>query len=560
MGRGHYVRGWWLFWYYPLTRYHLTLEKFRRIFNKVRWLTMFIIGLNFFIWAGFIFYKQGFVVAFLKDPLFFVSSSASLPRESLVLFWFGVISFSYVYYRSIREKEFKGMVERYQYEGSKKETEISGVAPTTFQEVKKISIKKRHNIADTFTDEALQVLGAAYHYADQKGCTEVTAVELCYALLSLNRIGNIFIRLGILAKDIQALLGKMSIPASSTGTKGNEPSISEEVWQVLFSAYEKAYQAHQDYVSVTEVMLATIEHSESLQDLLYDSAVDKQKLINVAEWARIRERLFRAYKKLRKAAGHRGTTGIDKAMTAVATPYLNQFSDDVTMLAQFGHTEACVAREKELEEIFRVVEGGEHNVLLVGDYGVGKKSIVDGIAERMVEDDVPERLRDKRLVRLNISALLAGTTPAGAVERLIRIMNEVGRAGNIILFINNIHEMMGVSAGEGGQSLDVADTLTEFLGKKNFLTIAITTTEAYQQAIANSSMGNVFTQVEIKEMDENQAIQAVESKIGFLEYKQQVFFSYDAIARAVQLAKRFLHESYLPGNALEVVSEAASLA
>jgi ATP-dependent Clp protease ATP-binding subunit ClpA/peptidoglycan/xylan/chitin deacetylase (PgdA/CDA1 family) len=211
------------------------------------------------------------------------------------------------------------------------------------------------------------------------------------------------------------------------------------------------------------------------------------------------------------------------------------------------------------EEAFRVVEAGEQSVLLVGDYGVGKKSIVNGIAQKMVEEDVPDRLKDKRLVRLNTSSLLAGTTPAGAVERLITMMNEIARAGNIILYINNIQELMGVSAGGEGQSLDVADTLAEYLSKKAFLTIAITTTEAYAQSITNSNFSNIFTSVEIKEMDENQAIQVLESKVGYLEYKQQVFFSYAAIAQAVKLAKRFLHDTYLPGNALEVISEAASL-
>jgi ATP-dependent Clp protease ATP-binding subunit ClpA len=117
------------------------------------------------------------------------------------------------------------------------------------------------------------------------------------------------------------------------------------------------------------------------------------------------------------------------------------------MLAQFGHTNACIARDVEIQNIFQVVEGGQNSVLLVGDYGVGKKSIVEGIAELMVEDKVPARLADKRMVRLNSSSLLAGTTPAGALERLENIMYEIARAGNVILTIENIQELMGVSAG-----------------------------------------------------------------------------------------------------------------
>jgi ATP-dependent Clp protease ATP-binding subunit ClpC len=180
-----------------------------------------------------------------------------------------------------------------------------------------------------------------------------------------------------------------------------------------------------------------------------------------------------------------------------------------------------------------------------------------GIAERMVEEDVPIKLRDKRMVRLSTSTLLAGTTPSGAVERLITLMNEIARAGNIVLVINNMHELIGVSAG-GEQSLDVSDTLSEYLGKHAFLTIATTTPDAYAQVIAHSNLNNVLTSVNIKEADENQAIQVLESKAGVLEYKQQIFFSYSALAKAVELARRFLHDTPLPSSALEILTEAAT--
>ncbi|MBU1613129.1 ATP-dependent Clp protease ATP-binding subunit, partial [Patescibacteria group bacterium] len=251
-------------------------------------------------------------------------------------------------------------------------------------------------------------------------------------------------------------------------------------------------------------------------------------------------------------------TGMDKAMTALATPYLNQFSEDLTLMAQFNHFDPCVARETEQEEVFRIVEGGGQNVLLVGDHGTGKRSIIQGIAQKMVEEDVPARLQDKRFVQLSVSSLLAGTTPAGAMERLIHMMNEIARARNVILFINNLHELAGVAAGGEHSSLDVADTLADYLKGNRFLTFATTTDESYAQVVVNSPLGNVFSKVEVKEMNENQAIQVLESKAGMLEYKQNIFLSYDAVEKAVKLSKRFLHDIYLPGSALEVMSEAAA--
>jgi len=109
----------------------------------------------------------------------------------------------------------------------------------------------------------------------------------------------------------------------------------------------------------------------------------------------------------------------------VATPYLNSFSQDLTMSAKFGHLDACVARDKEIEEVFRIISGGRQNIVLVGESGVGKMSIIEGIAQKMVGEDVPERLSDKRLVQLSVSSLLAGVTVSGAQERLNNILQEV---------------------------------------------------------------------------------------------------------------------------------------
>jgi ATP-dependent Clp protease ATP-binding subunit ClpC len=304
--------------------------------------------------------------------------------------------------------------------------------------------------------------------------------------------------------------------------------------------------------------LATVRQSEPLQEILYDLNIDSRKLSNVVEWMRIRERMRSQYKKFKKAAARRSKHGIDRAMTAVATPYLNSFSTDITLSAKYGHLDPCVARDKEIEEIFRIVEGGGQSVLLVGDNGVGKKSIIEGIAQRMVEEDVPARLNDKRLVLLSTSALLAGTTVSGAQERLIHIMNEIGRAKNIILYINNIHDLVSTSGTDGGQGLDVSETLAEYIGGGRFLTFATTTTAGFNKHILNSTLGNSFTKVDINEMDENQAIQVIESKIGSVEYKNSVFFSYDSVAQSVKLASKFLHDQNLPTSAIALISETAS--
>lgn len=568
MAMGRTARGKWLFFDYPLTRYHLLLQRGRRILNKVRWISVLIIGLNFWLWCGLLIYRRGLYRNFSPNPRFWLASLSgrsgldfyfNLPPDVILLFWFGAVCLAYVYYRSVRERNVRGKVEHHTYRDNETAPEKN---VSVWGEVKKIPRRLRHNIADAMTFEALAALGEGYFLADKNNHAAYLPEHLFYTLLSNNRIGNIFIRLGILTKTVEERMSPVFDEKKTA--RAADPSVmplpSPDLLQVVFQAYEEAFNAHQDYVSVADLFLVAVKESPRLQEILYDLGVEKNKLVNVVEWARVRERLYRQYVEFRRAASRRPKSGMDRAMTALSTPNLNHFGEDMTLMSQMGALDVCVAREKEMDEIFRAISGGAANILLTGEPGVGKKSIIEGLSEKMVEDDVPARLRDKRLVRLSTSALLAGTTPSGALERLQIILNEVRRAGNVILFIHNIHELMGVSAGGGETSLDVAGTLAEHLGSSGWYLFATATAEAYTQQIANTSLGNVFTRVEVKEMNENQAIQVLESKVGRTEYKQNVFFSYGAIEKAVQLAGRFLHDEHLPGSALQVMAEAAVLA
>ncbi len=552
---GQKKRDKWQEWSFALTRYNLALLNGRRIWNKIRRITLVVLWLNAWIWSAFLIYRSGIfdnLPSGSLNPLVLMSSVDSAPK---FLFWLGAAFLIFLWYRLVVEKKTRGQVEKFDYD-RKSESDKEELMPD-WSQVKKIKSGLKIKIDKAFTEEAMAVLAESYKFADSRNYSAVEPSHLFYSLLSFNRISNIFIRLGIPAKGLQNNIAPLFGAPGQLQSQNSIPLISPDVWQIIFRAYEEAYEAHLDYVGVTELLIACIKQSEPLQELMFDLNIDKDKLVNVVEWARIRERLYRQYVKQARAAGHRSKYGMDKAMTALATPYLNNFSEDMTRLAQLGHYEFCVARDQEIEEIFRVIEGGSANVILTGSHGVGKRTIVEGLAERMISGDVPQRLQDKRLIRLNVASLLSGTSPAGAIERLIVIMNEIARARNVILFIHNIHELVGVSAGEGS-SLDVAGTLADFLKGGRFLTIATTTDDNFAKHITDSALGNVFAKVEVDEMDENQSIQVLESKVGFLEHKNNVFFSYDAVEKSVELASRFLHENYLPGSALEVASEAAA--
>lgn len=551
-----------LYWGYPLTVYNFVLEKARVISNRIRFFTAIIIGLNFWIWAGILMAKLKIWQLFLSGlsgPLLFVQA---INKQIAGLIWLGILFFIYAWYRSALERSVDAEVEHFDYNNvlGDFDASASNDSVSDWVEIVKLPHRKKLNIANTFTKEARLAIGQAYMLADRSDHKAVTLLHLFYSLISFSRVSNVFVRLGHSPASLKTSLESMFVKHAKQNA-ALSPTISEDVWQVLFSAYDRAYEGHERYVSIIELFEACVLASAPLQEFLDNINIDRQKLINVVAWARVRERLQREAEKLRAHGRLRSKHGMDRAMTAVATPYLDRFSEDLTRLAQLGYLETCVARDTEIEEIFRVVEGGVQSVLLVGENGVGKKSIIEGIARRMVAEDVPDRLADKRLVRLSTSALLSGVSPAQAIERLIMVMNEASRARNIILFIHNIHEIIGVAVGgEGGQTMDVASTLNEFISGGAFMTFATTTAENYAKVVRGSVLSNSFSKVDIKEMDENQTIQVLESKVGYLEYKQQVFFSYVAIEKAAQLAKRYLHDLTLPGAALEILTESASFA
>jgi ATP-dependent Clp protease ATP-binding subunit ClpC len=552
MSMGRRARGRLLYWGTSLLRSSIVfrhgrvwLERFEIIGG-----VLFAIGfLGLFVWQV--------VEKELGEKMLTLEFWWTSPHLLTLLVWCSCVSWCFAIYRSIARKREPVLVEAYlQAEADTQDAVMDGGGAWE-ETLRSTARSRRIDISQSYTLETLNIVEHAVTLGYKYGAEDVDVWHMFSALLATDKVLGVFVRLGISQKKIQAIVADKCGKKERTD-KGGDIVLSDDVQQIVFSAYEYAYTARQEYVHLTEVLLATVLQSEEIQELMYDLKVDANKLLNVIEWLRIRERLASQYQSFRKAASRRSKHGIDRAMTAVATPYLNSFSQDLTLAAKFGRLEPCVAREKEIDEIFRVIEGGRQSVVLVGERGVGKMSIVQGIAQRMVEEKVPERLRDKRLVQMSTSSLLAGTTISGAQERIINIMNEVARAKNIIFFIDGIDDLVG-SGGDGAvQGLDVSETLAEFLSSGSFLSLATTTQNGYNQHIVNSAVGQVLAKVDVAEMTDNQAIQVLESKVGGTEYKHNVFFTYDALEQSVKLSKKFLHDQNLPESALSIMTETAS--
>ncbi|PIY93381.1 MAG: hypothetical protein COY69_01990 [Candidatus Magasanikbacteria bacterium CG_4_10_14_0_8_um_filter_32_14] len=530
-----------------LTFYNIQLHQARKILNFVRILLALVFWLGF--WSLFV-YSVWHTDKNI-DKIFTASFWFDNKEKIHFLFWFGFVSLGYLFYRLTVQNIVK---EKIDYNFLKKNIIKDDISVTDWLNIKKISHKDKFDLNNFLTENTKEVLQKSFLLAKDNNNSEITSLHIFYTLLSSDEIIGIFVRLGISIKSLQARVGSLLKKTKNT-IDANNKYFGDDFWQIIFNTFDITANFKDSAIRTSELLLATVRQSESLQEILYDLEVENQKLNNVVEWVRMNEYLFDEYHKLRRAASSVNKYGMDKALTSVATPFMNNYSKDLTLYAKYGHLSQCVAREKEIEEIFNIIEAGSKNVILVGEHGVGKMAIIEGIVQKMISGEAPKKLLDKRFVQISTSTLLAGTTVSGAQQRLIKIMNEVSYAKNIILFINNIHDLMGMSLNQGEESLDVSETLAEYLSDGNFTMFATTLPEGYNRHIVNSEIGTVFTKVSISEMNENQAISVLESKAGEIEYKNKIFFSYDSLFKCVTLADKFFFDQNLPASAISLLSE-----
>ncbi|MFA5211520.1 MAG: ATP-dependent Clp protease ATP-binding subunit [Patescibacteria group bacterium] len=539
------------FYFFPVifSDFHVKLKKATRILNKFRFIFSFLFSILFFTLFFLEIYRNNLFLELFSAEFWF--------SEDYVFqgfFWLAIFFVMYFWYRLImREK--KTYFINYERGIEKKEGIYSKTLEKdlTWNDLPNYSKKNQINISKFLTPDAWNALQNAYELARKFNSREVNIDHLFISLLDFPAIQNIFIRLGIPAKILQARF----VQRLKKEKYKSQILFNEDLNQILFHGFFISKELKDNRYRLTAILLSTVQQSEFLQEVLYDLKIDSEKLKNVIEWVRINEKLWENYHEFRKAASGINKYGMDRAMTAVATPYLNNFSRDITIAAKYGNLDACVAREKEIEEVFRILEGGKNNVVLVGDRGVGKLALIQGIVQKMINGDAPKKLLDKRFVQISTSSLMAGTTIAGAQERMIRIMNEVARAGNIILFIKNLQDLLTVSEGQK-EGLDVSETLAEYLSSGRFIMFATTTKEAYNQFLTNTEIGSVFSKVDVEEMNINQAIQVLESRVSVVEYKNSVFFSYEAVESCVNFADKFFYDQNLPESAISLMMEVAS--
>ncbi|MDD5040628.1 MAG: ATP-dependent Clp protease ATP-binding subunit [Patescibacteria group bacterium] len=471
-------------------------------------------------------------------------------RSSLMgIFAITLLTDLYAYYRLQRESLMERNVKPRQFE-----TLLTVEDPSVlFEQIKTVDPKKIIDIAPAYTIDAHQAVVRAWQFARKLGHAEVTPLHLFGTVLSYPHVQVVLGRLGL---NGQALVQKISrsiqrIPQARTA----DVRFSADFRKTLLRAYIAAYDARQERVDVQHLLLAVATVDDMSRDILYDMEAELDDVINVVEWVNIQHRLSEQWHRRRIRAAYKSKGPMNRSMTSQATPLLDRFSNDMTSLARIGALEPCIGREREIEGTLRIMEGGK-NVLLVGNPGVGKKSIVQGIAELMAAEEVPEVLQDMRFVSVSVASLVGAAGRQGELEGvLLQLINEVVRSGNIVLFIDNIQNMIGVST-QGAENLDISDIFASALAKKLFYCIATTTPSDFRRYVEpSSSLTSVFQNVTVDELDRNGTVRVLEGKVGAVEAKNQVYFSYDALNRAVMFAERYIQDRNQPEKSIAIIDE-----
>jgi ATP-dependent Clp protease ATP-binding subunit ClpC len=420
---------------------------------------------------------------------------------------------------------------------------------------KKKSEGKRYNVAAACSESVLSLIEEAYFLAEKLGQKQATVIHLFRTLLRDKEIQNIFIRLNVDAKKLISLLDRNLLPEVETSAGPLSPQLHE----ILLLAFVDAYDQNQKSLDALNIISYCYERSQTLAEILDELEIDADKIKNVVAWFRISRQLAQRQKAFRSSAMLKPGSNMNRSYTAIATPTLDKFSHDLTIEAKYGSSDLCVSREKEIEEIFQSLASGHNGLLLVGSTGVGKSAIINGLAQLMVAEQVPKFLKDRRLIELDVPLLVSGVDASQVQERLLICIQEANRSGNIVLYIDNVNNLIGISSGSR-ESLDLSEVLAGAIRRKHIYCLATVAFKNYSSSIEGRPLGEAMTAIGIDEPNKNEAIRILESKVGSLEAKYGIYVVYGALEAAVDMSARYLHDQFLPLKAIDLLEKGAIIA
>jgi ATP-dependent Clp protease ATP-binding subunit ClpB len=394
--------------------------------------------------------------------------------------------------------------------------------------------------ADRFTIKSQEAVAAAQRLASEGSNPEVAPPHLLLALLDQDEsvVVPVLQRLGVDAQDARARAREAieKLPKLSGNTVPDVRPASEFVW-VLQQAEKESGGLGDEYISTEHILLALAEPKSGVDDLLPD-----------------RKELIKAVSEVR--GPHRVTSPNPEDTFAA----LDKYGRDLTADAESGKLDPVIGRDEEIRRVIQVLSRRtKNNPVLIGDPGVGKTAIVEGLAQRIVSGDIPESLRDRRVIALDIGALLAGSKYRGEFEeRLKAVLKEIQAAeGQIVLFLDELHTIVGAGAAEG--AVDASNLLKPMLARGELRAVGATTLDEYRKHIEkDAALERRFQPVFVGEPDAGDTIAILRGLKERYEVHHGVRITDAAIVAAATLSDRYIADRFLPDKAIDLIDEAAS--
>ena len=394
---------------------------------------------------------------------------------------------------------------------------------------------------NNFTIKAQEAVQQAVQLVTQRGQQSIEAVHLLKAVIMTGEsVTNfLFQKLGVNITNLNRVLDNEI--ASLPKVSGGEPYLSNEANQVLQKAIDYSSKLGDQYVSLEPILLALLTEKSNASQILKDAGVTEKEL-------------RQAISELRKG---------DKVTSQSAEDTyeaLSKYAINLNERARSGKLDPVIGRDEEIRRVLQILSRRtKNNPILIGEPGVGKTAIAEGLAHRIIRGDVPENLKSKQIFSLDMGALVAGAKYKGEFEeRLKAVVNEVMKSdGEIILFIDEIHTLVGAGKGEG--AMDAANILKPALARGELRAIGATTLDEYQKYFEkDKALERRFQIVMVDEPDEMDAISILRGLKEKYENHHKVRIKDDAIIAAVQLSTRYISDRFLPDKAIDLMDEAAA--
>jgi ATP-dependent Clp protease ATP-binding subunit ClpC len=395
-----------------------------------------------------------------------------------------------------------------------------------------------------FTERAQKVLALAQEEAIRLGHNNIGTEHI---LLGLTREGE-----GIAAKALYGLgLGSEKIQKEVENLIGKGQEASQTIHytprakKVIELSMDEARKLGHSYVGTEHILLGLIREGEGVAArVLNNLGVSLNKA---------RQQVLQLLGS-NESGGHQGG-----ASASANTPTLDSLARDLTSIAREGSLDPVIGRGKEIQRVIEVLSRRtKNNPVLIGEPGVGKTAIAEGLAQQIVNNEVPETLRDKRVMTLDMGTVVAGTKYRGEFEdRLKKVMDEIRQAGNIILFIDELHTLIGAGGAEG--AIDASNILKPSLARGELQCIGATTLDEYRKYIEkDAALERRFQPIRVEEPTPEESIQILEGLRDRYEAHHRVSITDDAIKAAVKLSDRYISDRFLPDKAIDLMDEAGS--